>query len=85
MTLQKDGFKFLGLHVSPFNEITFVTISQKGELYSMAAKTSNYPLLKFLEFIFTLWTSEKFLRDWFVSSFALIIIISVGLLKRNAA
>jgi hypothetical protein len=54
MTLQKDGFKFLGLHVSPFNEITFVTISQKGELYSMAAKNSNYPLLKFLEFIFTL-------------------------------
>lgn len=54
LLIDRDNYKCFGLFVSVFNDFTFLVLRQRGELASVAAKTPNWPLIRMLEFIFTL-------------------------------
>jgi hypothetical protein len=54
LLIDRENFKCCGLFISLFNTYTFIQMRQKGELVSISAKTSNWALIRLLEFIFTL-------------------------------
>jgi hypothetical protein len=56
LLIDRENFKCCGLFISLFNTYTFIQMRQKGELVSISAKTSNWALIRLLEFIFTLWS-----------------------------
>jgi hypothetical protein len=54
LLIDRDNFKCCGMFISLFNAVSFLQIRQKGELVSISSKTPNWPLIRLLEFIFTL-------------------------------
>ena len=42
-----------GMFVSFFNEDTFLSLEQKGEMLRVSARSERWPLLHLLQFIFT--------------------------------